>query len=52
MEDGKRESFLKAAKPLMDWLNTEVHPHHTALVDGNGAQLLEGQCTVGLDETT
>lgn len=37
--------FEAAARPLVKWLAQNVHPHHTAIVTGVDAQLLEGSCT-------
>ena len=47
MTEEKMESFKQAALPLVQWLNENVHPHHTAVVTPTGAELLEGQCSTG-----
>ncbi len=40
-----REKFEAAAKPLIDYLRQNHHPHVTVIVSPAGAQLLEGQMT-------
>ena len=47
MTKEEQESFKQAALPLIKWLCENVHPHHTAIVTGTDAQLLEGSCTTG-----
>jgi hypothetical protein len=36
---------MEAAKPLMEWLRKNWHPHVTAIVDSEVAELTEGVCT-------
>lgn len=36
------EELEVAAKPLMNWIHDNCHPHVTALVDSNRAELMEG----------
>ncbi|MBL0880613.1 hypothetical protein [Serratia ureilytica] len=43
-------SFDEAAKPLIKWLAENVHPHHTAIVTSNRAELLMGESVVNTDE--
>lgn len=38
----KKQTFEEAVKPLMKWLCENKHPHVTAIVTGNLAQLVEG----------
>lgn len=47
MTKKEQESFKQAALPLIKWLCENVHPHHTAIVTGTDAQLLEGSCSTG-----
>jgi hypothetical protein len=42
----QRAEFLEAAKPLIQWLNDNVHPHHHIVVDSTSAQLVQGQMHV------
>jgi hypothetical protein len=42
--------FENVAKPLMKWLCDNKHPHTTAIVTGNVAELVEGVETVKTDE--
>lgn len=41
----KTKSFNEAAKPLMEWLEN-YNPHHIAIVDSMGAQLMSGEIGV------
>lgn len=43
-------SFDEAAKPLIKWLAENVHPHHTAIVTSNRAELLMGESVINTDE--
>lgn len=46
----QREEFETAARPLIKWLAENVHPHHTVIVTGTNAELLEGQIVVSTEE--
>lgn len=51
LRDGKSESpFESVAKPLMKWLCENKHPHTTAIVTGNVAELVEGVENIKTDE--
>jgi hypothetical protein len=39
--------FREASLPLIKWLAENVHPHHTAIVTGTGAELLQGELSTG-----
>ena len=43
-------TFEEAVKPLMKWLCENKHPHTTAIVTGNVAELVEGVEVVKTDE--
>lgn len=45
-----RPSFTEAANHLIKWLNENVHPHHTAIVTPDGAELVEGRIGHKTDE--
>jgi hypothetical protein len=49
-EPPKQETFEDAVKPLMKWLCENRHPHTTAIVTGNLAELVEGLESVKTDE--
>lgn len=38
----QRKTFEEAARPLIKWLNENCHPHVTALVEPDRAELVEG----------
>ena len=38
----ERDQMLKAAKPLIKWLNDNGHPDMTAIVDYVSVELVEG----------
>lgn len=40
------KEFEEAAKPLMEWLNRNCHPHVTVLLDGGQAEIVEGLAIV------
>lgn len=40
-------SFESAARPLMQWLNENMHPHVTVIVTPTNAELLEGVRSTG-----
>ncbi len=44
------QTFEEAVKPLMQWLCENAHPHTTAIVTGNVAELVEGVEVVKTDE--
>jgi hypothetical protein len=39
-------SFKEAAAPLMQWLSDNCHPHCTAIVDSERAEVMEGLAAV------
>jgi len=41
------DEFTAAARPLMKFLAETLHPHHTAIVTGTDAELLEGKRSTG-----
>lgn len=38
----QQAAMLEAAKPLIQWMNENCHPHCTALVDTTDVELTEG----------
>ncbi|WP_181939707.1 hypothetical protein [Pectobacterium odoriferum] len=50
MDKELRDSFEEAAKPLIKWLAENVHPHHTAIVSSNHAELLQSEIGFPTDE--
>ena len=42
----QRDEFEKAARPLMEFLCKEFHPHVTVIVTGSDAELSEGSCRI------
>lgn len=47
MNEEQRKSFENAARPLIQWLCENAHPHHTVIVTPTNAELLEGSCSTG-----
>jgi len=47
MTKEQKESFIKAALPLIQWLCENVHPYHSVIVTSTNAELLEGVCSTG-----
>lgn len=50
MSKDKQKSFEAVAKPLINWLAENVHPHHTVIVTSTHAELLEGEIVVETEE--
>ncbi|MCU6240777.1 hypothetical protein [Enterobacter asburiae] len=44
------KGFKDAARPLIQWLAENAHPHHTAIVDQSGVELLESHERVAIKE--
>lgn len=42
----KMKEFEAHARPLIQWLNENCHPHHTIIITPVGAELLEGNMAV------
>ena len=40
--EARRDSFIKAAEPLMEWLSDNAHPHSHVVVTSIVAELSEG----------
>ncbi|HSN66770.1 MAG TPA: hypothetical protein VLS94_09020 [Fusibacter sp.] len=45
-DETKTDAFNEAAKPLMEWMGNNCNPHHEAIVNCMGAQLLSGEIGV------
>lgn len=43
--DQQKQEMLEAAKPLMQWLVANAHPHCRVLVDQVSVEMLEGIAT-------
>lgn len=46
----KYAEFRKACEPLVKWLNENCHPHVKVIVEPTGAELVEGQKSVSIEE--
>lgn len=38
----KHQEMVELAKPLVKWMNDNLHPHTVIIIETNGVQLLEG----------
>ena len=38
--------FERLARPLIEWLNNNRHPHHTIVITPNSVELLEGVVSI------
>lgn len=47
VNEEQRKSFDEVARPLIQWLCENVHPHHTVIVTPTGAELLAGSISTG-----
>ena len=43
----KIDEFEVAAQPLMKWMEKNLHPHTTAIVDSHTVELFEAVCRRG-----
>ncbi len=50
LKEENRKEFERVAKPLIQWLNENCHPHVTVMVDCGSAQLFEGVCNIVTEE--
>jgi hypothetical protein len=50
LQKEKIAEFRLVAKPLMDWLEQNCHPHCTAIVESDRAELVEAVCVVRKEE--
>ena len=46
----QREDFEKAARPLMEYLGTNHHPHVFIIVDYGRAEILESSASIVTDD--
>jgi hypothetical protein len=46
LTENQIRDLREAAKPLMDWLLNNCHPHTTAIVDSQIAEVFEGVANV------
>jgi len=46
LTDEQQKYFETAARPLIEWLNKNCHPHVTAIIEPGRAQLTEGVYSV------
>lgn len=42
MDKEKQEEFEKLAKPLIKWLNDNMHPHAKVIIETGRAEVIEG----------
>ncbi len=42
----QRQEFEKLARPMIEWLNNNCHPHCSVNITQDSAELLEGVCVV------
>lgn len=50
MTEKQRAEFEALTRPLMQWLNTNGHPHMSILVTTDRAEVSEGVCAFATDE--
>jgi hypothetical protein len=50
INEEQRKELIHASKPLMEWLRKNCHPHVTAIVDSERAEVLEGFANVHRQE--
>lgn len=45
-----KSGFEEVVKPVIKWMNDNVHPHHSIIIDHTHAELLEGEMVVHTEE--
>jgi len=50
LTEDQRSSFEEAAKPMIKWLCENCHPHVTAIIEPDRAELHEGVCSIPCNE--
>lgn len=48
LNEKQHSELEKTARPVINWLNDNCHPHTTIIIDNRSAELLEGIASVGL----
>lgn len=46
LTDQQQQEFEALARPLIEWLRRNCHPHVSVILDGSHAELLEGVASV------
>jgi len=46
----QEDGFEKAARPMMEYLGKNHHPHVTVIIDKGKAEILEGSATLVADD--
>jgi hypothetical protein len=46
----QREDFEKAARPMMEYLGKNYHPHVTVIIDNGRAEILESSASIVTDD--
>ena len=49
-DDKQREGLELVSRPLIEWLNINCHPHVKAIVDCTHIELLEGVCSIIIED--
>ena len=47
LPEEKRDEFEAVARPMIEWLNINCHPHVSVVISSTNAELLEGVCSTG-----
>ena len=50
LDKKQMDAFKEAATPLVAWLNENANPHAQVIVDSGRAELVEGVCSVKIEE--
>lgn len=45
--DNKNREFAQLARPLLNWLNDNKHPHSKIIIECDRAELVEGEVGIG-----
>jgi len=50
LNEQQLKEFEAAARPLIEWLNKNCHPHVVAIVEPGRVKLTEGVCSILIND--
>ena len=50
LTEQQQQELETASRPLIEWLNKNCHPHVTAIVEPGRVELMEGVCSIPIED--
>jgi hypothetical protein len=50
LTEQQQKELESVSRPLIEWLNKNCHPHVTAIVEPGRVELLEGVCSIPIED--